>query len=111
MDYRVFRYYKLLSAFDQYFLLEVHETFCLELALNGECELDDILSLLQVCAVNLTIRLNVWFHFYIDFQSCRGNGSTRVFISKLEQRCRILLDEAIAKSLLVNTRTFITFEI
>ena len=83
----MFRYYKLLSAFDQYFLLEVHETFCLELALNGECELDDILSLLQVCAVNLTIRSISTLRPFVDGYAAKVIYSVLLYMYIINMFC------------------------
>ena len=83
----MFRYYKLLSAFDQYFLLEVHETFCLELALNGECELDDILSLLQVCAVNLTIRSISTLRPFVDGYVAKAIYSVLLYMYIINMFC------------------------
>jgi hypothetical protein len=96
---------KLLRAFDPYCRLDPLQKYCLAIALYAECELDEILSLVQVCAVNPKIRLNFkQFHFYVDFQSYHGDSYSQVTINKFERRCRTLLDEAIAKSLLVNTQ-------
>ena len=57
-DYRVFKYIKLFRAFSPYENLNDFQQYMLEIALNGECGLDDILSLLQVCAVKPKICLN-----------------------------------------------------
>jgi hypothetical protein len=54
LDYRVLRCMKLLRAFDPYGNLDNLQQFCLKRALDGNCELDYVLSLVQVCAVLLT---------------------------------------------------------
>jgi hypothetical protein len=58
-DYRVFEYVTLFRAFSPYENLNHFQQYMLEIALNGEYELDDILSLLQVCAVKPKISLNL----------------------------------------------------
>nr|CAH0109868.1 unnamed protein product [Daphnia galeata] len=79
LDYRMLKFNKLLRAFDPYGNLEFLQVYMLKLALNGECKLDEILSLVES------------YHCDSTYQD---------FISEFEKRCRVLLDKAIAKSLL-----------